>query len=215
MNHYEILGIEPTATADDIKAAYRKLAQRLHPDKKTGNRESFEAVLAAYRVLSDAARRKEYDETGTNAPPPVDDLLPFLSKLVLGVLDEHEDEIDTIDVVAIMRKHMQAQKEKAVAALGETEAKIEKRANAIAKIKTNQQENVLAGLIGADMKRQELLAEATRNAIAMLERGLMILADYQFDYTALLARPRMNSVQQAEEAYLRGVGNLYRFPFGS
>lgn len=62
---YEILGIDPTASADEVKKAYRKLAQRYHPDINSGDKsaeEHFKRVNAAYDVLSDPKKRGEYDE---------------------------------------------------------------------------------------------------------------------------------------------------------
>jgi len=62
---YAELGVSKTATAADIKKAYRKLARDLHPDKNPNNRqaeEKFKTVSEAYDVLSDDAKRKEYDE---------------------------------------------------------------------------------------------------------------------------------------------------------
>ncbi len=62
---YAVLGVSKTATADEIKKSYRKLARELHPDKNPGDKaaeERFKAVSEAYDVLSDDAKRKEYDE---------------------------------------------------------------------------------------------------------------------------------------------------------
>jgi len=65
---YVILGLEKTATQDEIKSAYRKLALRLHPDKNLGNDDTadkFKEVNRANRVLSDVNKRKIYDSYGS------------------------------------------------------------------------------------------------------------------------------------------------------
>jgi DnaJ-class molecular chaperone len=60
MDHYQTLGVNRGATADEIKAAYRKLASRHHPDKG-GSKEQFQAIQAAYTVLGDPQQRQQYD----------------------------------------------------------------------------------------------------------------------------------------------------------
>lgn len=63
-NYYEILGIEKTASKDDVKKAFRKLAAKYHPDKKGGDEAKFKEVSEAYSVLGDDKKRAEYDMYG-------------------------------------------------------------------------------------------------------------------------------------------------------
>src|SRR5438132_13678514 len=79
---YEVLGVGRSASAEDIKKAYRKLARKLHPDLNPGDKtaeERFKELQEAYDVLSDAENRKLFDQYGENwravkqgaaAPPP-------------------------------------------------------------------------------------------------------------------------------------------------
>ncbi len=64
---YDVLGVARTATNEEIKAAYRKLALAYHPDRNPGNKEAeekFKEAAEAYEVLSDAQKRKSYDQFG-------------------------------------------------------------------------------------------------------------------------------------------------------
>jgi len=96
INPYEVLGLERTATADQVKSAYRKLALKNHPgkrfvtlffalyltsespvdkvleDQKQKAHETFQSIAFAYAVLSDPTRRKRYDETGSTSESIVD-----------------------------------------------------------------------------------------------------------------------------------------------
>ncbi len=66
-DYYEILGISRTATAEEIKTAYRKLAMKYHPDRNQGDKEAeerFKEIAEAYEVLSDPAKRERYDRFG-------------------------------------------------------------------------------------------------------------------------------------------------------
>ena len=66
-SYYEILGVEKSATADDIKRAYRKLASKHHPDKG-GDTARFQEIQTAYDTLSDTQRRQQYDMMGQAGP---------------------------------------------------------------------------------------------------------------------------------------------------
>ena len=67
-DYYKTLGIGKSASKDEIKTAFRKLAHEHHPDKKTGNAEKFKEISEAYSVLSDDNKRKQYDTFGSAGP---------------------------------------------------------------------------------------------------------------------------------------------------
>jgi curved DNA-binding protein len=68
-DYYKVLGVSKTASQDEIKKKYRKLAVKYHPDKNKGDKakeEKFKEITEAYEVLKDPEKRKQYDELGEN-----------------------------------------------------------------------------------------------------------------------------------------------------
>lgn len=89
MTHYETLGVQPDATPEEIKAAYRRSAAKAHPDKG-GSNEKMAAVNKAYQVLASAESRAQYDQTGEDPGAPQDaatDMLMELFDLAISSCD--------------------------------------------------------------------------------------------------------------------------------
>ena len=66
-DYYEVLGVSKTASDSELKSAYRKLAKKYHPDVNPGDKEAeakFKEATEAYSVLSDAEKRRQYDQFG-------------------------------------------------------------------------------------------------------------------------------------------------------
>ncbi len=77
-DYYAVLGVEPSAGDAEIKAAYRRLARKYHPDvsKEAGAEEKFKAVNEAYEALRDGERRKAYDQLRARGYRPGDEIHP-------------------------------------------------------------------------------------------------------------------------------------------
>lgn len=92
---YEVLGLKPDASADDIKKAYKRLAQLHHPDKPLGDAETFRRIAYAYGRLIDPGSRLLYDETGREdpEPDPSAEIQDALTKGFQKALQENADDI--------------------------------------------------------------------------------------------------------------------------
>jgi curved DNA-binding protein CbpA len=99
--HYELLGVEPEATADELQRAYRLLALRHHPDiAPDADPATMAAINGAWAVLSDPARRRTYDAS-LGQPEPQPRPAPPTGSSTHGdwaPLDDDEDELDPDDL---------------------------------------------------------------------------------------------------------------------
>lgn len=68
MSHYDTLGVQRTASAADIKKAWRRKSSAAHPDRQGGSTQAQQALNAAYEVLCSPERREHYDRTGEDGP---------------------------------------------------------------------------------------------------------------------------------------------------
>jgi len=69
-DYYDVLGVPKSATDDELKKAYRKLALKFHPDKNKneGTQDAFKKIAQAYNCLSNQDKRSRYDQYGTDKP---------------------------------------------------------------------------------------------------------------------------------------------------
>ena len=100
---YDVLNVTRTASADEIKKAYRKLALQYHPDRNPGNKEAeekFKEAAEAYEALSDPQKRQRYDQFGHEGMRGTD-FRPFTNVMssASGIMIEDSEEDETNEVV--------------------------------------------------------------------------------------------------------------------
>ena len=66
LDYYKVLGVDKSASADDIKKAYRKLARKYHPDVNPNGADKFKEISEAYETISDTNKRNSYDQQRKN-----------------------------------------------------------------------------------------------------------------------------------------------------
>jgi curved DNA-binding protein CbpA len=113
---YEVLGLERSATPEQIKKAFRKRSSEAHPDRPGGDAREMQCVNDAYALLSDPARRKLYDETGEQgAAANLEDIARGMIGNELGKIVDGEA---WLDPVAQLKAAIEKQAQDATTAYG-------------------------------------------------------------------------------------------------
>jgi len=102
---YEILNVEKTASKEEIKISYYKLAKEHHPDNN-GSHEIMTEITLAYKILSSDSKRAKYDETGsTDSEKPFEQqFMGFLNAILIQIV-ENEKNVDIIDIVEMIQEY--------------------------------------------------------------------------------------------------------------
>lgn len=185
---YEDLGVSKDASAEEIKAAYRKMAKKTHPDKEGGSAEKFQIVHKAYVILSDSERRKAYDDTGSEKDKP-DILTTAMQELAGLFMSIVESDIDfaTVDFKDLMTRQIGNIKQQHVEHIKDIQKKI-KRGEAILKRlkKKNKRKdkgsyNLLKFTLEKDLVGKKVSIEKAKSQIAIGDEMLNLLDDYEYE----------------------------------
>ena len=143
---YETLGVPKNAMPDAIKAAYRKKAQKAHPDK-SGNEQQFHAIQKAYEVLSDAGRRAQYDANGqTETPDTEAQALGYVAQTLHILLDTAD--IAHADLVFHMLERCRMDLAQIAQEVAKTKSQQDRRRNALERLTGDRLRAIVEGEIG-------------------------------------------------------------------
>lgn len=180
MTLYDDLGVSKNADRATIKRAYRKRAQKLHPDRPEGNAERFHQITRAYDVLYDDARRAHYDQTGQDGQEDKQgDLMRRLAALFMQLVEQHD--VDRTDIVLLMRQAMQNAKQSTAASIGKAEKQISKYERAKKRLKKNGGgENLFTQMLDGQIVNARRGIEMAKAEMEKIDEMLLIVADYKY-----------------------------------
>jgi curved DNA-binding protein CbpA len=180
-NLYEILGIEPTATPEEIKTAYREISKSEHPDK--GGKDSRQSEINnAYTILSNPAKRQRYDETGSATDKPYENKVnDFLANIFFKLIDANPDPT-SVDLIQQMNMSVQAIIRDGHQSIANNEKALKKFKRVLDKL-SSKGNRALMILLERQIDQLEKNIMADKENLEFTKEILVILKDYSFDFS--------------------------------
>lgn len=184
---YQILGVNRDAEAKEIKAAYRRRAQQVHPDMPGGSKEAFLEVQRAYAVLIDPKLRIEYDKTGAIPEDVVDNkdanAIQILAELLDQMLADNLPDPDQAPLIDMFNNLISANMEKLKGqrtTLRRQLARNEKITKRMKRKKKAQGAGPIAALLANQKQKIQGSIALLSEGIDVHKRAKEILADYEY-----------------------------------
>lgn len=178
---YDVLGVGKDADSFAIKKAYRRKAQKLHPDKEEGDSEAFQELVSAYEVLIDEHKRKRYDEDGSVINDAADEHNHL--REVVAVLFSLIDKVDDVAQCNLINETKRAIKvgiDKAQYAIRDLKEQIETRQEILKRLSCKSGPNLLAAAIENDIARCEGRIKSIDENIVIGKAILAMLDTYEY-----------------------------------
>jgi len=178
---YQILGIEPDASQKEIKAAYKALAQQLHPDKDTGDAKRFEEIALAYAILKDQDDRDNYDRTGsTEKEPSLESKAEtVLSQMFVTALTD-ENAIYS-DIIGTMRSNINIQMQAINIKIVNINKKSKLLAEVVDRLVCKNEDGMLMQTLVSVISTNSQALESAAQDLMTGEMAIVLLEDYKFD----------------------------------
>lgn len=178
-NLYIILGIEKTATAEEIKQAYRNKAKANHEDKG-GDHDRMTEITRAYAILKDPVKRERYDSTGQMNNPTFDQRFNgYVNEVFLKIVETRD--VDKVDLVKEFADNTKELIRRNLLTKQETESKIQKIERVITRLSSDGDGRV--GVVLTNYLVHLKQVESTIDLdIEFLEDCLEVLSDYRYNF---------------------------------
>lgn len=204
MNHYETLGIERNASADEVKKAYRTKASAAHPDRG-GDAAEMQRVNQANDVLSDPERRERYDQTGNDATmPSVEDEARTFLLHVLGIALD-----DSIDVLAKARELVREHRSGLVDHLAKLSAQVAKLKRHSGKVRAKKGDNLVQMIIDQRLQQLDAAKEQASRGVAVNAEAAKLLANLESDPPVVV--PPVNHGAMYSQQQASSLAGLFGF----
>ena len=178
-DHYKTLGIERDATSEQIRKAYRKLAQTMHPDKN-GGVDEFQRLQEAYAILGDPDKRRAYDagETVTGQHQQTDDEVAR-SRLAQLISSTIENASDHLDMIAQMRSGLGRGSGEVTRKIAAIQKQIEKLEKNYHRIKySGDNVNLFLGVVDEKIRASNEQVSQLQREVRLIVVMLKMLDDY-------------------------------------
>ena len=185
MNPYKILGVSVDATDTEIKKAYKKLASRYHPDKKTANQDEFLKCKLARDVLLDKDRRAKFDATGEvdDGAKPVDEVEAKMIMLFTSMIDEEKCTGNIIEAAVDNCRGVLAS---LVNELTINDTALKKLEKITGRVKSKCDENLFEVVLSDKIERLKFNTKKIEHEYDIVEQILKRLEDYDDETPELL-----------------------------
>jgi curved DNA-binding protein CbpA len=181
MNLYEKLDVPKNADAGTIKKAYRKKAQKSHPDKAGGSEKEFQEVKKAYEVLIDPARRERYDQDGDERqqPPLENQALTHFATLVITILSNANKYTKVLEEC---KKHINKERNSKKQVIQQVQRAIDQRMEVAARFKVKEgKENMVADFLRANIEGFKGQIAGIEKELEMIDLVETMLNDYEYE----------------------------------
>jgi curved DNA-binding protein CbpA len=172
---YETLGVPPDATPEAITAAYRQKARQHHPDRG-GDHGEMSAINDAYAVLSDPARREQFDKTGAtrSGPTPEQKAREIAFSAMAAALDQPGDDLDLVRAARSALERSRAEGRAKLSEVKEVRRRTEKRRERLVG------GDLFAGLFDQRLENMSRAQAHIEEQLAAIGRALELLEDIQW-----------------------------------